>query len=149
MSDPIAATCRSGCALCEQITLRLGGAAGATPFKLLLETPSGLRSQYVITGWPDKTETKMVSGQLSARWSTSRGHHQPRGATSGAGCTSSVAVTNAFPSAANMTPPTASPQLLALLDAKRAQLAYEERPAVQSFLAGEVAKLESLMYKSP
>ena len=54
MSDTLAATCRSGCALCEQITLRLGGAAGATGFTLLLETPGGLRSRYFITGWPDK-----------------------------------------------------------------------------------------------
>ena len=54
MSDPIAATCRSGCALCEQIKLRLGGEAGATSFKLLLETPGGTRSQYVITGWPEQ-----------------------------------------------------------------------------------------------
>ena len=54
MSDPIAATCRSGYALCEQITLRLGGAAGATGFSLLLETPTGLRSRYFITGWPEQ-----------------------------------------------------------------------------------------------
>ena len=36
MSDTLAATCRSGCALCEQITLRLGGNKGVTSFKLLL-----------------------------------------------------------------------------------------------------------------
>ena len=29
-------------------------AAGATGFKLLLETPTGLRSQYHITGWPEQ-----------------------------------------------------------------------------------------------
>ena len=52
MVNPLIVTCRSGCALCEGITSRLTNQAGSAPFDLLLSSPGGVTSAYVITGWP-------------------------------------------------------------------------------------------------
>ena len=53
MANPLVVTCRSGCALCEGITSRLTNQAGSyTPFDLLLSSPGGVISAYVMTGWP-------------------------------------------------------------------------------------------------
>ena len=56
MPATLVATCRSGCAVCQQLGRWLPDQAAGEAFRLLVETPTGVTRSYVITGWADLHE---------------------------------------------------------------------------------------------
>ena len=61
MSDALVLTCRSGCALCEELAFRLSGKAEMVSVDVILETPQSIASRFVIAAWPRQ---KSVHGAL-------------------------------------------------------------------------------------
>ena len=80
MPATLAATCRSGCAVCQQLGRWLPDQAAGEAFRLLLETPGGVTYSYVITGWADLHEVCPAPAEV-LKWErpapTSRASPQP------------------------------------------------------------------------